>query len=257
MVFSAIQKKILVTAGASFFILATVAVFDPQHILADASGYLFLQILASFMPLIGYAGLFLLLLLENASAPLPGEIFLPLAGYYIFVGRMSFTGVLTISVIASLLGSLVIFLFALKFGAPGLYWVATRIGISQRMLAKNEVRLCGKYGSLLIALSRFVPIFGTAVVVPAGALRIDSARFAVFALLGSIGSTIVYLLLGYSVAPFVEQNNAFLSGLIVRYVLYGLAAVCVGYISYFSLRLLRRRRARSVFVRTAAANRAA
>jgi len=207
------------------------------------------ETIASYMPSTGYIGLFAILMIENTSVPLPGEFFLPLAGYYVFVGRMSFLGVLTLSSIASLLGSLVVFSLALKFGAPLVYWWVTKLGIGQRSLAKNEIRLCGKYGSAIILLSRFIPIFGSAIVLPAGALRMNPLRFASLSLVGSLASTATYLFLGYSVGPFLQRYEILLSGLAVRNALFALAIAGAAYLAYYSLRKLKRERAETVFIK--------
>ncbi len=218
-----------------------------HDLLLDISGYAFLSILASLMPAVGYVGLFVLVLLENASLPLPAEVFLPLAGYYVFVGRMSLTGVLSVSSIASVLGSIAIFLIASKVGPSKIYWGATKLGIGQKTLAKNEVRLCGRNGSLFIFLSRFVPIFGSLIVLPAGALRMSFSRVALMSLIGSVTATTVYVFLGYALGPLLLRYNNLLSSLVIHYILYALVVAFVIYGAYYAIRKLRQRRAKVVF----------
>ena len=242
-------KRLLFAIAISALLLAILAFITIRHIPPSDSQYDLVGMLASMMPFIGYAGLFAILLFENTSVPLPGEFFLPLAGYYVFVGRMSVLGVVTVSAFASLLGSLLIFFLARRFGAPLVYWGATRLGLSQRTLAKNEIRLCGKYGSALVLLSRFVPFFGSAIALPASALRMNMARFVFLSLIGSVASTMLYLFIGYSVGPIMKQNEIFLSGLVVQNILVALAVVCSVYIGYYSLRRWKQKRNEKSFLR--------
>jgi membrane protein DedA with SNARE-associated domain len=217
-------------------------------------GYDFLNAFASLMPGIGYAGLFALLLVENASIPIPGELFLPIAGYYVFVGRLSFGDVLVVSSIASLLGSLIIFSVALQFGAARIYWAAAKLGITQKTLAKNEIRLCGKHGSLLIVISRFLPIYGSTIVIPAGTLQMNPVRFTLLSLVGSVASSAFFTLVGYSIGPVLQQNNNYLSELAIEYILYALVIGVAAYVGFYTLRTLKQKRAEALFLRKMAAS---
>ena len=130
-----------------------------------------------------------------------------------------------------------------------MYWGASKLGISQQTIAKNEVRLCGKYGSAIILISHFIPIFGSVIVLPAGALRPNPLRFVVLSIIGSLGSIAAYLFVGYSLAPILESNGQLLTGLVIQNILYLLVAACAAYIVYYSLRKLRQKRAKIIFVR--------
>ena len=244
----AISRKLLVGFAVFALGLAILAEWAPLRDLTfDISGYAFLAILASLMPLVGYVGIFALLLLENASVPLPAEIFLPLAGYYVFVGRMSLVGVLAVSSIASILGSVAIFLLAQKLGPSRIYWGATKLGISQRTLAMNEIRLCSRNGPGLILVSRFIPIFGSLIVLPAGALKVSFSRFALMSLVGSIGATSAYIFLGYFLGPVLLRYNELLSSIVIQNIFYALVIACSVFVAYYALRKLREKRAKQDF----------
>ena len=122
---------------AACVLLVAVYILLNSQTLEDVTGYRLLAIIASSMPISGYLGIFSVMMLENTSLPLPGSLFLPLAGYYVFVGKISFLGVLTASCLGSVIGSLIIFSMGLKFGAPRIYWVASKLGVSQESLARN------------------------------------------------------------------------------------------------------------------------
>lgn len=205
--------------------------------------------LVSLMPVTAYVGLFALLFFENALLPIPAELFLPLAGYYVFVKTLSWPEVLVIGTSAALLGSLVIFLLAQKFGAPVVYWGAQKIGISQATLAKNEVRLSQRYGSLLILAARFFSILGGGIVLSAAGLRMNIWRFAAISLVGSLVSTSLYLSLGYVLAPVVQTNEQALSVFITQNLAYIIGAACLAYLGYYSLRKLMHNRAKAEFMK--------
>ncbi|MCL5067936.1 MAG: DedA family protein, partial [Thaumarchaeota archaeon] len=197
---------------------------------------------------VGYVGLFVLLFLENASVPLPAELFLPLAGYYVFVGRMSLVGVLGVSFVASALGSIAIFLIALKLGPSRTYLIASKLGLSQKTLAKSEVRLCGRNGPALVLVSQFIPIFGSLAVVPAGALRMSFSKFTLMSSIGSLGATSAYVLLGYALGPLILPYKEILTSIVIQNILYALVVGLVAYGAYYSLRKFRQKRAKSIFV---------
>ena len=248
------DKKWLFAIIVCILLFALFELINLRNLFPDISGYAFVKTLASFMPSIGYIGIFVLLLIENTPIPFPGVLSLPLAGYYIFAGVMSFTAVLAVSLIASLMGSLIVFTIALKLGAPTLYWGATKLGISQGTIAKSEVRLCGKYGPALLVFSHFIPIFGSVITLPAGVIRTNPLRFATLSLIGSLASAAAYLLLGYSVGSILRGNEQFLSGLVIQNILYALAVACAVYIAYYSLRKLKWERAKTAFMRKIAAD---
>ena len=52
--------------------------------------------------LTGYAGIFLLMLLESAGAPIPSEIIMPFSGFLIASGKLNFWAVVLIWQIAGL-----------------------------------------------------------------------------------------------------------------------------------------------------------
>jgi membrane protein DedA with SNARE-associated domain len=249
MTLSNLDKKWPIGIAACILLFALFELLNLHNLLPDISGYEFVQTLVSFMPAIGYVGLFAFLLIENTPIPFPGVLFLPLAGYYVFVGGMSFTAVLAVSSAASLIGSFIVYMLALKLGPPTIYWAATKLGISQGTLAKSEVRLCGRHGSAILVFSHFIPIFGSVITLPAGALRTNPLRFAMLSLLGFLLSSAAYLALGYSVGSILRGNELFLSGLVIQNIFYLLAAASATYIAYYSLRKLRQKRKGTLFVR--------
>ena len=65
---------------------------------------------------LGYTGIVVMMLLESSFIPFPSEVVLPPAGYLISQGRMSFFPVVASGILGSLLGALVNYWIAVKWG---------------------------------------------------------------------------------------------------------------------------------------------
>jgi len=155
-----------------------------------------------------YLGLFVLMFLENMLLPIPSEVFLPLAGYFVFLGKMSLPLAIGVSTIAGLGGNLVAYFLALRFGPPVVYSLATKMGISQKTLAKWEVRISGKYGSGFVLAARFVPGIRASITLVAGVLRMKLGRFSLMTLLGSFGWSATLIYLGLSTGPLWKASGS-------------------------------------------------
>ena len=148
----------------------------------------------------GYLGLFALMLLESMALPIPSEVFLPMAGYLVYTGKMSFGAALTVSTLGGLIGSLLIFYLALLVGRPVMYSIARKVGVSRNSLAKSENWLSGK-GSIAVLIARFVPGLRSAISIPAGALKMNVLRFSIVTIIGSFGWSFFLIYIGYSLGP--------------------------------------------------------
>src|SRR5208283_681025 len=135
------------------------------------------------------------------------EVFLPLAGYFVFLGRMSFPIAIGVSSMAGLVGSLVAYFLALKLGSPLIYAVAGKLGISKKSLTTSEAWLSGKYGSALIFAARFVPGIRSSISLPAGALKMNPLRFSLMTLIGSFGWSAALIYIGYSAGPLWKSSE--------------------------------------------------
>ena len=191
-----------------------------------------ISLFAGFVPLVssmGYLGLFLLMFLENMALPIPSEIVLTFTGYLILNGRMDFPIALAVSTMASLLGSLVLYLVSFKMRGPLVHALAGKLRISETRLAKSEAWLAGRYGSVLILLARFTPGIRSSISIPAGVLKMNPFRFSVMTLIGSFGWSMLLIYIGYSAGSFASQMTNFL----FQAAPYMIAISSVSYILYY------------------------
>jgi membrane protein DedA with SNARE-associated domain len=132
-----------------------------------------------------YAGIIVLMFLDNTILPIPGETFLLFAGYLISIGQMDFWLV----VLACSAGALL--------GASLGYWIGHKYGESfvERygkfvLLSKSHLRLANswfaKRGSLTVFYSRFVPGVGYLMCIPAGIAKMNRWLFLLMTFLSSL-----------------------------------------------------------------------
>jgi len=169
----------------------------------------------------GYAGIFLLMLLEAAAFPVPSEILLPFAGYLVSQGIFSFWLVVIYSTVAALLGSFIDYYLGLRLGSRFLTGSSSLPWVNAGHLRRVQFWF-DRYGGVAVALFRLVPAARVLISFPAGACRMSRRKFALFTLAGCLpwNITLVYLgwLLGSSWSKVVGAFgyiNLFAYGLLV------------------------------------------
>jgi len=168
--------------------------FEPQLAAIGRSSLVDTSSLTSLMKSLGYLGLFVLMTLESASAPIPSEVFLPFAGYLVFVGSMNYLAAVAVSTVAGLLGALVDFYLALLVGRPFVEHVLSRVGMQPASIDGAE-RWMNERGSWAVFLARFLPGLRSIISIPAGLLRMRLRTFVALTSLGSLiwSAALIYL----------------------------------------------------------------
>ncbi|MHB8567444.1 MAG: DedA family protein [Nitrososphaerales archaeon] len=188
--------------------------------------------LATLMFTFGYLGLFVLMFLENVSLPVPSEVVLPLAGYLIFMGKMTFPLAVGVATFAGITGGLAAYGIALVLGRPLVYGFAKRVGVDEQMLLKSERWLSGK-GSIIILVARFVPGIRSSISLPAGALKMNLWRFSVMTLIGSFGWSALLIYAGYSAGRYWQAGASAISNSIMQALPYAVLVLSAFYTAYF------------------------
>jgi membrane protein DedA with SNARE-associated domain len=148
----------------------------------------------------GYTGVFLLMFVESISVPIPSEVILPYAGYLVFIGRLDFWLVVSLSTAAGTAGALVDYYLGLKVSRNRtLGSIRTIAFIDERFLRVVD-RWFRRHASSTVFFSRMVPGARTLASFPAGATRMPIRNFVVFTasgcLIWSISLTYVGVYLG-------------------------------------------------------------
>ena len=119
-----------------------------------------IDILANFViqtiDLLGYPGVFFLMLIESAGIPMPSEIIMPFSGFLVAEGKMNFWAVSFIGALANLAGSLIAYWIGLKGGRGLIEKYGKYVLISKHDLDLAD-RWFVKFGSATAFSAAFCP----------------------------------------------------------------------------------------------------
>lgn len=149
----------------------------------------------------GYAGVFLLMLLETIFPPIPSEVIMPVAGLRAANGPMSLGGVIAAGTAGAMAGNLFWYFVARWIGPARFRRFIERHGrwLSMDLYDVDKVqRLFGRFGAWLVMLGRMTPTIRTFVSVPAGLTQMNLASFFVWSTIGTAGWSAALALAGYA-----------------------------------------------------------
>ena len=155
-----------------------------------------LGVVEAAMDALGYLGLAFFMALESMVAPVPSEAVMPLAGFLVQSGKMTWTGAIAASSVGTLLGSLV----GYAMGRYGGYPFVLRWG-KYLLLNKGHLDLTARWfnrrGGATVFVCRFIPVVRHFISIPAGVARMPLGRFAAFTLVGGTIWNSILLVAGY------------------------------------------------------------
>ena len=134
---------------------------------------------------LGYAGLVVLMAVEHVFPPIPSEVVLPLAGFEVARGNMTFAGALTAATAGSLIGSSFLYALARSGGRPLVLRMRSVLRMTEEDLDRAERRF-ERHSGWIVVLGRMVPGIRSAVSVPPGLLRMPFRRYLALTLAGSL-----------------------------------------------------------------------
>jgi membrane protein DedA with SNARE-associated domain len=132
----------------------------------------------------GYPALGVLVFLENLFPPIPSEVILPLAGFYVNSGELTFIGAVLAATAGSVAGALVIYGLA-RFGGRALLLRHGRwLRIRESDLDRADDWF-DRHGAIVVLVGRLVPGARSLVSIPAGLSEMPLGRFVALTALGS------------------------------------------------------------------------
>src|SRR3712207_2021564 len=155
---------------------------------------------------LGLPGVFVLMVFESACIPIPSEATFLFAGFNVSNGEYSMLAVVTVGVIANVVGS----------------WIAYAVGYYGRVdvLEKHGRKLhikpshlkwaddwFARYGSATVFFSRMLPIIRTFISLPAGDARKPFSRFTGLTPLGCVPWILPLTLIRQPVGPPGESRT--------------------------------------------------
>src|SRR2546430_12705588 len=78
----------------------------------------YIMLLVDIFAQLGYPGIFVLMVMESATLPVPSEIVLPLGGYLVYRGRLEFWSVVAVATLGSLIGTMIDYGIGYYLGRP-------------------------------------------------------------------------------------------------------------------------------------------
>lgn len=154
----------------------------------------------------GYVGIILAMALESCCIPLPSEIVMPLAGFFVFKGNFTLPGVAIAGAVGCVFGSAVAYAIGAAGGRPLLLKYGKFILISKSDSDRAD-RWFARYGAPVAFFSRLLPVVRTYISLPAGISRMNFWKFIVFTLLGSLPWTFLLAYIGYRLGDKIQHAS--------------------------------------------------
>lgn len=137
----------------------------------------------------GYAGIFAAMVLENVIPPIPSEVIMPLAGFYVGQGKLNFVLVVLAGLLGTVVGALPWYGIGRLVNEERLkHWLERHgrwVGVSARELDDSRVWF-QRYGAAIVFWGRLIPAIRTLISVPAGVEMMPFGPFLFWTTAGSL-----------------------------------------------------------------------
>ncbi|WP_339323157.1 DedA family protein [Paenibacillus sp. FSL W8-0194] len=190
--------------------------------------------ITDIMEQFGYAGIALVIALENLFPPIPSEVILTFGGFMTTKTHLTVPGVILASTIGSVAGAVVLYLIGLLLEVRRLERIVERWGHVLRV-KKEDIhradRWFAKYGYWTVFFCRMIPLVRSLISIPAGMARMKFGLFLLFTTFGTLiwNTVLVYLgaALGESWESIVHYMDMYSH---FTYAVIGLVALAVLYL---------------------------
>lgn len=152
---------------------------------------------------LGYIGIVLLMGLESSFVPFPSEVIMAPAGYLVSQGKMNIVLVIVCGILGSIMGSLLNYWIAARFGRGFLLKYARFFFINEERFAKFE-KFFNTHGEITTFIGRLIPVVRQYISFPAGLVRMNLGRFIFYTGLGAGIWVIILVAVGYIVGNNIE-----------------------------------------------------
>jgi membrane protein DedA with SNARE-associated domain len=188
----------------------------------------------------GYLGLIAVMIVENLFPPIPSELVLPLAGYEVSRGELTFVATVAAATLGSLAGALILYALGRWGGRPAIERWGRRLRVGPSELDRAESWFA-RWGDWVVLGARLVPGARSVVSIPAGTMRMGLTRFTLLTTLGSAVWNSVLIGAGWALG----DNWAAISGWVGGASKVVLIAAVVGIAGLFVAHRVRRGRQRA------------
>jgi membrane protein DedA with SNARE-associated domain len=198
----------------------------------DGKGVLMAQWIEEFIRNGGYWALAAITFVENIFTPIPSEVIIPLGGYLVEQGHLTFWGVVVAGTVGSYLGALVLFYLGKQLKRHRLEAWAEKFG-TWILLTKGDVSSSfdwfDRHGGAAVFFCRLVPGLRSLISVPAGASNMSLGKFSLYTIVGSALWTMLLTGVGMWLGQQYQDTGEFLKW--INHVVTGLIVISI--ISWF------------------------
>ena len=152
-------------------------------------------LLATLLTL-GYPGIVALMAIESSILPLPSELVMPPAGYWVAKGKMSLAIVLVCGTAGSVIGALANYWVAQLLGRAFVRRFGRYVLLSERSLERAE-HYFAVHGEISTLVGRLLPVIRHLISIPAGIARMPLGRFVSYTAVGAFAWCAVLTGIGY------------------------------------------------------------
>lgn len=170
---------------------------------AFALGTAIVMFVVNIVGKLGYVGIVLLMGLESSFVPFPSEVIIPPAGYLASQGKMNMVLIIICGVVGSILGSLLNYWIAARFGRGFLLKYSRYFFINEEKFAKFE-KFFNTHGEITTFIGRLIPVVRQYISFPAGLVRMNLTKFVIYTGLGALIWVIILAYVGYFVGNNIE-----------------------------------------------------
>lgn len=157
-----------------------------------------LEFVISYLTRYGMWFLFIIVFLEYLNLPgFPSGIIMPAAGILIANKGLNFILALIISVLAGLLGSLVLYYLGYLVGTPFIEKIYTKFPKLRKPIDKT-FSYVNKYGAKASFISRLIPVARTLISLVNGTAKTNILKFILFSVSGITIWNFAFIYAGYA-----------------------------------------------------------
>ncbi len=171
---------------------------------------------------LGYFGILFMMFLESSFFPFPSEVVMIPAGYLASKGELNLYIVLFLGLIGSILGALLNYFIAIKFGRIIIIKYGKYFFLNEESLNKIEVFFI-KHGEISTFTGRLIPGLRQYISFPAGLAKMNLIKFVFFTSLGAFIWIMVLTMLGY----FLGDNESLIKEYLPNILYTTLASVAI------------------------------
>ena len=166
----------------------------------------------STISLLGYAGIFFLMMLESMIVPVPSEFVMPFAGFLVAQGTFSFLLVIIASTLGSITGSLIFY----YIGKTGGHRLVEKYGkyvlVDAEDIRKTE-EWFQKRGDLTVFLARLIPVVRHLISFIAGIGKMNVKKFSFYTVVGAAIWNAILTYIGYMLGQHWKEVSQYLEQL--------------------------------------------